>query len=304
MKKKLLVTGASGQIAGALAGSLAARGHEVWGVARFGDEERRREIESRGVTTRRVDLADPDWSGIPADFDHVLHLAVQMGPSTDWDRAIEVNALGTGALISHFRACASILSMSTTGVYRPHPDPWHRYVETDPLGDPISPTTPTYGVSKISQEAVARFAAREFGVPVVIGRMNASYGPGGGLAMKHLERLLADETITLRHDPAPNQPIFEEDIADHALALLEAATVPALIVNFGGDETVTAQEWIRYMADLVGKTPRIEIAQIPGSQPGIALDVSKRISITGPDRFHWHDGMRAMVESRLARASH
>lgn len=301
--KKLLVTGASGQIAGALARSLAARGHDVWGVSRFGNEGRRRELEDLGVTTRSIDLTDPDWSGLPSDFDHVLHLAVHQGAGTDWDYALDVNASGTGALISHFRESKSIMSMSTTGVYNPNPDPWHKYVETDPLGNPTSPKTPTYGVSKVAQEAVARFAAREFNVPVVIARMNASYGPGGGLAMGHLEKILADEPITLRHDPAPNQPIYEEDIADHSLALLDAATTPALIVNFGGDETVTSQQWIEYMGEIVGKTPQVEIVPIPGSQPGIALDVTKRISITGPDKFHWHEGMRLMVESRLARAS-
>lgn len=301
MTKKLLITGASGQIAGAIAQVLARNGHDVWGVSRLGNDARRRQLELAGVTTRSVDLIDPDWSGIPDDFDHVLHLAAHQGPGTDWDYAIDVNALGTGALISHFRGVRSILSMSTTGVYRPNPDPWHPYTETDPLGDPTSPKTPTYGVSKVAQEAVARFAAREFGVPVVIARMNASYGPGGGLAKGHLDKILSDSVITLRHNPAPNQPIYEDDIADHSLALLDAATTPATIVNFGGDETVTAQQWIGYLGELVGKTPRVEVVPIPGSQPGIALDVRKRQSLTGYDKIPWQDGMKRMVEARLAR---
>jgi hypothetical protein len=37
---------------------------------------------------------------------------------------------------------------------------------------------------------------------------------------------------------------------------------------------------------------------VPGSQPGIALDSTKRISITGPDRVHWRDGMRRMAMAR------
>jgi len=299
---RLLVTGASGQIAGALSKRLAVLGHDVWGIARFGDAARRRELAAAGVTTRVVDLTEPDWSAVPTDFDHVLHLAVQMGPSTDFNHALQVNAVGTGRLISRFREVRSILSMSTTGVYRPDPDPWHRYAENDPLGDPTSPTTPTYGVSKIGQEAVARFAAEEFDVPVVIGRMNMSYGPGGGRPMKHLDLLLADEVITLRYDPAPSQLIYEDDIADHALRLLCAASTPALVVNFGGDEAVAAQQWIAYLGELLGRSPRTEVVPIPGSQPGIALDVTRRQSITGPDKVHWREGIRRMVEARLARA--
>jgi nucleoside-diphosphate-sugar epimerase len=300
-RKKLLVTGVSGQIAGALARTLV-RSHEVWGLARFGDAAKREALEEAGVVTRSVDLADPDFSELPDDFDHVLHLSVHQGPGTDWNYAVEVNAVGTGLLLAHFRGVRSALVMSTTGVYRPHPDPWHNYVETDPLGDPTSPSTPTYGVSKVSQEAVTRFCARQFGLPVVIGRMNASYGPGGGLPAKHIDRLIAGEPIVLRHDPAPYSPIYEDDIADHAIALLDAAAVPATIVNFGGDEVVTAQQWIAYAADLLGVTPTIQVVPIPGSQPGIALDVSKRLALTGPDKVPWQEGVRRTVEARRAAA--
>jgi len=296
-RKKLLVTGASGQIAGALARNLVQK-HEVWGIARFGDAAKRRACDEAGVITRSVDLAEPDFGDLPDDFDHVLHLAVHQGAGADWDYAVEVNAVGTGLLLAHFSSVRSALVLSTTGVYRPHPDPWHRYVETDPLGDPTSPSTPTYGVSKVSQEAVARFCARQFDIPVVIGRMNASYGPGGGLPAKHIDRLIAGETVVLRSDPAPYSPIYEDDIADHALALLDAAAVPATIVNFGGDEVVTAQQWIAYAAELLGVEPKIDIVPIPGSQPGIALDVTKRLSLTGPDKVHWKEGIRRTVEAR------
>ncbi|MET0712220.1 MAG: NAD(P)-dependent oxidoreductase, partial [Jiangellaceae bacterium] len=54
--RKILVTGAAGRIAFPLSLALAAD-NEVWGVARFSDEGRRRELEDAGVTTRTVDLA-------------------------------------------------------------------------------------------------------------------------------------------------------------------------------------------------------------------------------------------------------
>lgn len=174
--KRLLVTGASGQIASALCKRLAAS-NQVWGAARFGDQQRRAELAAAGVRTCPVDLVDGDLSALPGDIDHVLHLAAYMGSNPDTDYSIDVNAVATGRVLSRYRHVQSALVMSTSGVYRAHPDPWHPYAESDPLGDPASPASPAYGVSKVAQEAVAKFCARDYGLPVVIARMNVAYGP-------------------------------------------------------------------------------------------------------------------------------
>jgi nucleoside-diphosphate-sugar epimerase len=265
--KRLLITGASGQIAGALCRRLAAA-NEVWGAARFGDERRLAELAAAGVRTCPLDLVDGDLSALPDDIDHVLHLAAYMGPNPDTDYSVDVNAVATGRLLSRYRHVESALVMSTWGVYRAHPDPWHAYAESDPLGDPASPA---YGVTKVAQEAVAKFCAREFGLPVVIARMNVAYGAGGGVPARHLGLLLAGEPIRLRHDPAPYSPIHEDDIAGHAGPLLAAAAIPAPVVNFGGDEVVTAQQWCGYLAGLAGVQPRFQVTPLPGGQRAARL---------------------------------
>lgn len=296
--KRILITGASGQIASAVAKRLAPD-NEVLGAARFGDAVVRGELEAAGVRIHPVDLTSDDWSSLPTGgVDHVLHLAAYLGPNPSTDHSLEINALATGRVISRYRDAESILVMSTCGVYRPHTDPFHLYREADPLGDPASPASPAYGVTKVAQEAVARFCAREFGVPVVIGRMNAAYGPDGGLPAKHLARILADEPIVLRHDPVPYTPIHTDDIADHAAGLLAAASSPATIVNYGGDTVVTSHEWCTYLGGLVDRTPKFEIVPLPFSQLGTAADPTLRQSLTGPDLVHWRDGMRGMVEAR------
>ncbi len=295
--KRLLVTGASGQIASALCKRLAAS-NQVWGAARFGDQQRRAELAAAGVRTCPVDLVDGDLSALPGDIDHVLHLAAYMGSNPDTDYSIDVNAVATGRVLSRYRHVQSALVMSTSGVYRAHPDPWHPYAESDPLGDPASPASPAYGVSKVAQEAVAKFCARDYGLPVVIARMNVAYGAGGGVPARHLGLLLAGEPIRLRHDPAPYSPIHEDDIAGHAGPLLAAAAVPALVVNFGGDEPVSAQQWCGYLGELAGVEPRFEVTPLPGAQPGSALDVTRRRALTGPGRVSWRDGMRRMFEAR------
>jgi hypothetical protein len=42
----------------------------------------------------------------------------------------------------------------------------------------------------------------------------------------------------------------------------------------------------------------VRLEPIPGATLGVAVDPTKRITITGPCRVPWRDGMRALVEQR------
>jgi nucleoside-diphosphate-sugar epimerase len=191
--------------------------------------------------------------------------------------------------------------MSTSSVYRPDPDPMHAFLETDPVGGGTSPWAPTYAVSKIAQEAVVRQNARSLGLPTVIARMNASYGPNGGLPANNLDALLAGNPIVARSDPCPYSPIFQDDINEQVEPLLAAASVPATIVNWGGDEVVTIQEWSAYLGTLLGRPAPVTVAEFPGSHQGMISDPTKRVKLTGPCRVGWREGIRAMFEARVER---
>src|SRR5690606_24383254 len=124
--------GPAGQIAYPLTQYLAGE-NEVWGIARFSDPESRAKVDALGVTTRAVDLASGDFGDLPDDFTYVLHLATFQGGGLDYDHAIRVNAEGTGLLLQHCRKAKAALVMSTASVLRPHEDPMHVFLETDPL---------------------------------------------------------------------------------------------------------------------------------------------------------------------------
>ena len=245
-----------------------------------------------------VDLGRPDFGEIPEDFDYLLHLAAFLGPGTDYETALGINADGTGMLLAHCRQATAALVMTTGSVYDPNPDPWHLYAETDPLGDGHLPSVPTYSISKIAEEAVARTCARLLNLPIVIARMNVAYGVNGGLAIFHLDSVVTDRPIAVRWDPAPYSPIFQDDINEQVEAILAAASVPATIVNWGGDEVVTVQEWSRYFGELTGRTPQFDLGPAPGTHRGVALDVSRRLALTGPCRTGWRQGMKAVYEAR------
>lgn len=290
--EKVLITGPAGRIAYGIAKTLAAD-NEVWGIARFSDASVRAEVEALGVTTRAIDLGDPDFSELPADFTYLLHIAADFGE--DYERGLQVNAEGTGLLLSHCRRVKAALVMSTLTVYKPHPDPFHAFREDDPIGDQLLPSPQPYSIVKIAEEAVARYCAREFGLPITIARMGSAYGDRGGLPLWHLQAIAAGKPVVARWDPLPYSPIHYDDINAQVAALVEAATVPATIVNWAGDTPVTVQEWSAYFAELLGVDADLQVQELPGASRGSVGDHTKRSAITGPCRVDWKVGFRNMA---------
>jgi len=291
--EKILVTGPAGRIASGLCRSLIAE-NEVWGIARFGDPSTRERVEALGVKTLAMDYSEGRFEGLPDDFSVLLHIAADFSES-DYERALRVNAEGTGLLLAHCRRARAALVMSTVTVYKPHPDPWHAFREDEPIGDQLIPPA-TYSISKIAEEAVARTCARAYDLPVTIARMGAAYGEQGGLPVWHLHAIAAGEPVRTRWDPIPYSPIHDDDIAGQVEALLGAASVPATVVNWTGDEPVSVQQWSAYFGELLGVEARVEVEAIPGASRGSVADPTLRRSITGPGRVGWREGCRRVAK--------
>jgi nucleoside-diphosphate-sugar epimerase len=295
--EKILVTGATGQIGLPMVEWLA-RENEVWGAARFRTDGAQARVAAAGARPVRVDLASGEYADLPADFSHVVHLAAYIGPNPDINRALRNNAEAVGLLMQHCRGAKAVLVMSTHSVYRPNADPTHPYVESDALGETDATFAPTYAMSKIAQEAVARTCARLFGLPVTIARMNASYGPNGGLLAYDADSVVAGRPVMTRRDPSWYSPIHQDDINEQVGGLLAAASVPATVVNWAGDEVVSVQQWCAYAGEVAGVTPEVEVGPSVGGPPGAIADTTLRLGITGPCRIGWHEGMRRTIEAR------
>jgi nucleoside-diphosphate-sugar epimerase len=207
-----------------------------------------------------------------------------------------VNAEATGFLLQHCRSAKAALVMSTITTYKPHPDPWHAFREDDPPGDAMVPTQAPYSIAKIAQEAVARYCARSFGLPTTIARMCAAYGERGGMPVWHMHAIAAGEPVRTRWDPMPYSPIHDDDISAQLEPLLAEASVPATVVNWGGDDPVSVQQWTTYMNELFGADAKVVVEETPGASIGSVADHTKRAAITGPCRVHWRDGIRRVAE--------
>jgi nucleoside-diphosphate-sugar epimerase len=158
--------------------------------------------------------------------------------------------------------------------------------------------TPTYSVSKIAQEAVARYCAKALDLRIVVARMNASYGPNGGLPAYHMDTVAGGNRVVTRWNPCLYSPIYEDDINEQTAALLHAASVPATIVNWAGDEAVSVQDWTAYMGELFGSEAEVVVQETPGTLRGSVADVKRRKAITGPCRVGWREGLQRTWAAR------
>jgi nucleoside-diphosphate-sugar epimerase len=130
--------------------------------------------------------------------------------------------------------------------------------------------------------------------------MNASYGPNGGLPTQHLAAVAEGRPIVTRWDPCIYQPIHQDDINAQLAGLLAAATVPATIVNWAGDEQVSVQEWAAYMGELLGKPAPVTVNVQPGTLRGSSADVASRVAAAGPCTVGWRDGIKRVAEELYA----
>lgn len=289
--EKILMTGASGVVGLPIATRLATS-NEVWAIARFGEGGQaasamnassapREVLEAKGITTRRVDLAAPDFRELPEDFTYVLHLAhTRLG--SEFQRAIQVNAVGAGHVLRHCRKAKAALVVSSAAIYSPQPDPFALHHEDGDLGKASTPWAPSSPVSKVSLEAIAHFCAEAFGLRTTIARLNTIYGAFGGLPVMDMDSVVAGRPVRAVADPNVHSPIHMDDVLDQLEPLLDAAHTKATLVNWAGDEVVTTQEWCAQASRLSGKPAKIEVASIPGILAGNAADVTRRRSITGP----------------------
>jgi nucleoside-diphosphate-sugar epimerase len=291
---KILVTGASGQVAFPIAAWLA-RQNEVWGGARFLEETSRAPLEAAGITPIAIDLAAGDFDDVPDDFDYLLHFGFTRGGADQFDHAMRVNGEGTGLILQHCRRAKAALVISSAAIYAPNPDPWFAHAEAGELGRAYAPWSPTSPVTKVAMEATARFAARAFDLPVTIARLNTVYGSAANLPSMHIRQLVAGDRIVLPCDPNNHSPIHVHDMCAQVEPLLAAAATRATIVNWAGDEIVSAQRWCAEAGALLGTVPDIAIQGGPGVAPSNIADVTRRLSITGPCSVSFADGLARLV---------
>jgi nucleoside-diphosphate-sugar epimerase len=293
--KRILVTGVTGWVAGPLAASLAADGNTVFGAARFRDPDQRQPWIDRGVTPVSIDLENDRLDEVPADLDVVLHFAV--AKSSDFEQAFASNAEGSANLMqtaAERTDAVTFFHCSSTAVYAPHDHDPRK--ETDLLGDSHRPMPgmPTYSISKIAGEVLVKHTAKRLGVPTVIARLNVPYGDTYGWMLFHLMMMERNIPVPVHVDqPTSYTPIHADDIARSIPYLLSFASTPAEIVNWGGDQVVSIEDWCEEMGRLTGLVPSFN--PTTATIAAIVPDLEKLHSSGFRSSVDWREGIRRQI---------
>lgn len=282
----VLVTGATGFVAGHLIPHLARAGHSV--VAAGHDVSRI--PTAPGVLPLHWDLSQlPPPAGVPRQMDAIFHLVQANVPFPE--RAAEmfaVNVASTQLLLDIARATGvrRFVFTSSGSVYGPGE---RRWTEADPTAG-----SGYYAATKLAAEQLVRAYADL--VPHSIFRLFAPYGPGQRNRMIPglMHRVSSGNTVSVagRTGPAYN-PLHVCHVVDVLTQALDAAGTQLL--NLGGDEALTIREMALAIGRVVGREPVFE------EQPGVAGqyvgDVSRlRQSYRLPDRLtSFEDGVRSMA---------
>lgn len=287
--EKILVTGPGGHLTKPIVRKLV-EGNEVWGLARFGRAETRTELEDLGVTCVAKDLARDSLDDLPADFDRVFHAGAMVAMDSEEDMAytFQVNVDGTGKLLEHCRAAKTFVFCSTGGVYAKQTRPVR---EDDDYGAPI----PAYSLSKISAEQLVRFLAPRLGVPTIILRIGAVYGPDASGPLVRINRMLRGKEVWVNPaEPRKASVMWVDDAVRLAIAALEKGRIPPVTVNFAGDDPVSIEEYCRYTGELLGVEPTFRYTD--ETYPANQMDTTLMREVLGPCEVGWREGFRRLVE--------
>jgi nucleoside-diphosphate-sugar epimerase len=253
-----------------------------------GDREK---LADAGIQPLAFDFSSGDFSALPDDFSYVFHAAVDPGLD-DWSSCVQTNAHNSGVLLQHCRAAKGFVFCSTGSIYayqgqRP-------LTESDPPGTPLRAN---YSFSKVAGESVCTWVATHFAIPLSIIRICSTYGPLGGAPADRFEAMLQGKPIRLHPDKPNNyNPIYEDDYVELGIRAMAMASTPPLVVNWSGSETVSIEDYCRYMGELAGVEPVFEYT--PDAHTPLWPDVSYMHETLGQTRVPWREGMRRMIEAR------
>jgi UDP-glucuronate 4-epimerase len=288
--RRVLVTGASGLVALPVAVELA-KSNEVYAVARFSDPKQKRLVEEAGARAVSFDLADPDLSPLPKSVDVVINYAVL--PPTQKNH-YDVNAGATGRLARRYRDCQAFVQGSTGSLYEYQGERPLR--EDDPYG--LHSSAENYAASKIAAEFLLKHLSEDYKMPTTIVRIFSFYGPRGGGVTQRIDQIARGEPVSVYPGVRNiHTPLYEDDYVEKTIAAAGIAKVGGEVVNVGGTEAVTTQEYCEMAGELLGKKPIF--VENSRAWP-IWADTTKMVKLLGPNKVSVREGVQRCVETSQA----
>ncbi len=244
-------------------------GHSVQGLDCFTDYYARAlkklnasQIQNKGVAFLPLDLADDDLSSAVRDIEIVYHVAAQPGISatTAFETYVRNNIMATYRLLEAVKQSPSFrgfVNISTSSVYG-----------ADATGDETTEPKPTsyYGVTKLAAEQLVLAHTRDRGLPACSLRLFSVYGPRERpekLYARLIRCILEDKEFPLCEGSEHHlrSYTYVGDAIDGLVAALDNFDrCTGEIFNIGTDVTLTTEEGMRTVEEIIGKPAKITIA--------------------------------------------
>ena len=304
-----LITGAAGFIGARTAEMLIQDGHAVIGVDNLNEaydlrmkEYRLKRLQAMpGFAFRKLDISDKSVIDQLKDekIDGVINLAAWAGVRASVKNPwvyVETNMIGTLNMLELCRQTGikKFVVASTSSIYGenpPYPTP-----ESASSSEPLQP----YAASKKGAEAMAHAYHHLYGIDVTVVRFFTVYGPAGrpDLALFRFVQWISEgRPVRVNGDGEQSRGFtFIDDIARGVILALKP--VGFEVINLGGHETITINNLIKLVEDIVGKK-----AVVQYGPPDLAdmrsnwADVSKAGELLGWEpQFDMRAGIEKLVE--------
>lgn len=251
MKKKLLLTGATGFLGSHFACRIDSHTYQTYLFSRHDMD-----LTVFSDVQKTVGEVEPDV---------IVHLGGLVNLTRDFDvakKCIDANILGTLNLLETTRDHSPklFIYVSTEEVYGDAPIP---YKEEMSLTHPPSP----YAMTKLAGEHVCTMYGKYFGFPVIILRVSTMYGPGETdkrFIPSIIMKALRGKDIPLNSGKKSRDYVFVEDVVDALLACLELpSSKNTEVVNIGGGKSYTLKSVVEKIVRLCQSTSSIRYGVIP-----------------------------------------
>jgi dTDP-glucose 4,6-dehydratase len=287
---RILVTGSSGLVGGAIASHLTGCGHQVVGLGRRLTKENRALAGAVSVDLGRPGVASVVAAQTPR-CEAIVHTAAAIDGRPFAPEISTTNCVGTQQVLEladRWAATRVVYISSIPVIGRPTKLP---VTEEHPTNPPTA-----YHASKLFGEQLLRAA----GLPGIALRLSAPVGPGmpdGRILPAFVRSALAGEPLIVAGEGSRGQDYVDvRDIAASVLIALERGATGTL--NIASGRCVTNLELARRCVKALDSTSAIEYSGDPDPEEGVRWEVSieRALRVLGyRPRYSLEDSIEAVA---------